>query len=581
MKRGLIISFICIVLLLIYFSLSAAQANDITGKYIDGKATSPVNASIQVISIGPTINIISPKEGRTYRNLSILLNYSVYDPDGIFLVWYNIDQGDNISLGSTSGYTYFNTSEGSHTLYLYANDTTSAISSASVNFQVNNTKIIVIYEEFRGSKRGSSIDFDSLSDEQLENLPDMVLENINYGKILWNKNINITDDINPGDRITNLDRGVEVGRNFIFVNSTYLPNLNNKSTLWFYNLSFKNPKVMKDGKACPSSVCTGQQYLGGTLRVNVTGFSNYSVQETSGGRGGGGGGGTISSTNVSESEILFFFYPDLIKASLIKGEKKTEHIKIKNFENSSVEFQLSLDLDMLNLSEENFILGPQEEKDIILIIKVPQDIEPEIYTGNVIITAKEGNRTKTEKINVVVAVSEEKKLFDLKVNVPPEYKSVKAGDSVLAEIEIYNLGITQEEVDVELRYSLRDLDNNIIQEGSKTIAVHTTASDVLRLDVPKNTKKGRYIFAVDVVYDSQKAFSIDDFNVENKEPINFTYILITTVVALAIILVLIEYRKYRHMEKVARRATLLQMNYLPQKTKYLYLKNAKKHAQKA
>ncbi|GAI76856.1 unnamed protein product, partial [marine sediment metagenome] len=57
-------------------------------------------------------------QNKTYlTNISILLNYSVSYED---FVWYNIDlTGDNTTITSS---TEFNTTEDTHTLYLYANN---------------------------------------------------------------------------------------------------------------------------------------------------------------------------------------------------------------------------------------------------------------------------------------------------------------------------------------------------------------------------------------------------------------------------------------------------------------------------
>jgi len=111
---------------------------------------------------------------------------------------------------------------------------------------------------------------------------------------------------------------INISSNLIYIDSDSLPTLNKSATLSIYNLSFDNPKVLKDGEECPSSICSGLNYENGVLTFNVTGFTSYSAAETAidnsggnsddvsdvGGSSGGGGGMSIqncmSEWNCSE-----------------------------------------------------------------------------------------------------------------------------------------------------------------------------------------------------------------------------------------------------------------------------------------
>ena len=86
---------------------------------------------------GPTINIIYP-EARTYGvNISIPLNISVSDSGvGINSCWYNLDSGANISIVNCQN-TTFNATDGSHTIYVYANDSLGNLNYANRSFFVS------------------------------------------------------------------------------------------------------------------------------------------------------------------------------------------------------------------------------------------------------------------------------------------------------------------------------------------------------------------------------------------------------------------------------------------------------------
>ena len=107
------------------------------------------------------------------NNQSLLLNYSTNNAASI---WYNIDNGDNITIDSL---TYFNTSEGGHILYLYASSIQGYTNSTNISFDINLTKITIDDEEFDNdigntNRKGDSIDLDEYPYEDLQN-PDQEL----------------------------------------------------------------------------------------------------------------------------------------------------------------------------------------------------------------------------------------------------------------------------------------------------------------------------------------------------------------------------------------------------------------------
>jgi hypothetical protein len=136
-------------------------------------------------------------------------------------------------------------------------------------------------------------DFSSISN--YSSIPNVTLEIASKGKIAFNTAIVI-------NRSIDVDANVNISSNYIFVNSTALPELNISANLYLYNLAFTNPKIMRDGVECPSSICTKLSYATGTLAFNVTGFSAYWAEEGSAGPYCGDGtcnnGETCSSCSV-------------------------------------------------------------------------------------------------------------------------------------------------------------------------------------------------------------------------------------------------------------------------------------------
>ena len=106
-----------------------------------------------VSNVVPSISIENPKNQLYTSNESLALNFIASDSDGnLDSCWYNIDNGNNISLPSCEN-TIFNVSgDGAYTLTIYANDSEGLEASDSVNFNVDVTGVSVFISEPTGTK---------------------------------------------------------------------------------------------------------------------------------------------------------------------------------------------------------------------------------------------------------------------------------------------------------------------------------------------------------------------------------------------------------------------------------------------
>ncbi len=274
MKKNLFLLLSLFFILLIDTPVFSAE---ITGKGVSGEVVSQSLALNITIIGGPALEISLP-ENKTYlKNESLSVNYTAGGED---TVWYNFDNTANTTITSSF---FFNISQGSHTLYLFANNSYGNITSRNVIFYVNSTRFIILYNEYSDSTKGSSTDFNSSTYEDIQDLSNIILENTDWGKIEFLENVNVTDDENSGDNEVDLDTNVNISENKIEINSTALPNFNKPATLYLYNLALINPRILRDGSVCPPSICTIESYTGGalkTLKFNVTQFSVYRAEET-------------------------------------------------------------------------------------------------------------------------------------------------------------------------------------------------------------------------------------------------------------------------------------------------------------
>jgi len=536
MKKNRGVFLICLILLITFYLfliIAQTQNTTITGSTITGEATS-TNVAVIISVLGtPSIAIIKPENGTYITNLNIQLNYTQTGAD---MVWYNIDAGSNMTL---TGNTTFNTTSGPHILYIYANNSNGETSD-NVTFTVDSSKFKVHYNECNGANKGGSTNFNSSSYEDLQNLSEVILENTYYGKIKFNEPINVTADSNFSDKEVNLDAYINISSNRIEINSTALPNFNKSAALWLYNLTFSNPRILRNGSVCPDTICTEQDYSGGTLIFNVTEFTVYSSEETPAetvtSPSRGGGGRTITSFSIS---------PEDIKVKLKQGETELRGITITN--NGNKKLSISIENpkleDFLKISEKSFDLNPKESKSIVLDIFAREETAPDLYIGKLIVR---GGGIEKE-ILVVIEVESEKALLDVSSKIPDKYKYILPGEEVLAETSLYNLAGTKK-IDVFVEYIIFNDNGKEILNQHETITVETSASFSRSFIIPEDAELGRYFLYVKTTYKGLVASASSEFNV-GSAPLKTSNIILFVSGGVLIILLIIIFLKIKKIKK--------------------------------
>ena len=509
-----------LVLILSFVSLTSAQFdsnNSITGY----ATTQQTSLSVLVVASLPSISITSPTNGTYINGSNIIVSFSAAN---YHKVWYKIDNGQNTTITSSSS---ISVSEGSHILYMYANNSDGAAVSTNVTFYVNSTKLLINYSNYYNS--GNSTDFSTYSYESLQNMTNIVLEN-SYGKIKFNSAINITDDQNPDDRMIDIDNNIIISSNKIEINSTALPNFNKSATLKFYNVPFTNPIVLLDGSECPSLICTKESFISDTFTFNVTHFSSYSLIEgqsssSSSTSSGGGGGSDIGEITVDKQTL---------SVKIRQGEVQSQQLTVKNndYVTRHVEIKIENIEQLIRIIDNSFDLKPGESKTIDIDF-IGGDSSIGLNLGKIIITA--GSYKK--EILAAIEINPKNSLFDVEIIIPEEYQKVFPGDEVISQVKLSNLGAT-ERIDTELVYEIKDPRNKVILSKKRTLAVETRVETLETFKLPDDISPNVYLIEVTANYGEKTAASAAWFEVESasewvsKDTI--TLVLITILVLLVI-----------------------------------------------
>ena len=514
-------------LILFFLIVIPIISSEITGEVITGKAlTQNVAMNITIIEAAPSLSIISP-ENKTYlTNQSILLDYSA---DREQAVWYNIDGGANTTITNTD-FLYFSTSQGSHILRIYANNT-EGITNRSITFVTNSSYYNLYYTQWQSSTAGSSTNFSSYAYEDLQNLSNIIFEDTRYGRILFNQTINLTDDADSGDGVINLDDYINFSFNRIEINTEYMPNLNKSANLSISGLSYTNPRIAMNGQVCPSSICTKQSYSGGTLIFSVTHFTSYSAEETP--------SGEITTTGSGDNILIspesnLDIDTDTIDISLKQGRSIEKQVIIRNIGNQLL--KINLDSSKINefvdISEKSFELKAGESKKVILEFIAKEDIPLDLYQGKIIVIG--GDIIK--EISVKIEVESAESLFDVSVEIPERHLYVSPDKEFRFFIDIFEvekIGL----VDVGLDYIIKDEDGRDIFSQTETISIDGRTKIERTILIPKETKKGKYALYIRIKYNGEIATASSWFNVGKKsigKTTIFIYVLLVIIIVMMI-----------------------------------------------
>ena len=300
------------------------------------------------------------------------------------------------------------------------------------------------------------------------------------------------------------------------------------SSTYISRLGFLYGLLLADGQPCT----TANQCEGGYCCSSVCASSACAGEEepeapaeaaAAGGGGGGGGlGALVNLTGVgAEKERDYSVSHSSIKSELVIGRSKENKFKIENTGEERLDFSLSIRgvEEFISLSDNSFSLDAGESKTITVEMK-GEDFGA--YSGKIIITA--GGIVK--EILLVIEVKSDVVLFDVKMDIPSDYKEVERGEDLKAQITLLNVGVPQE-VDVIITYLMKDFTGNVIYESSETFAVDKQRSYVKNFPVSSSTELGDYLAVIEVRYSKSFAVSSEMFKVVEKPVVTLPKLLKT------------------------------------------------------
>lgn len=128
------------------------------------------------------------------------------------------------------------------------------------------------------------------------------------------------------------------------------------------------------------------------------------------------------------------------------------------------------------------------------------------------------------------------------LDIPPEQQKIKPGESLLLKVDLRVPGGQMDQTSlVELEYSVKDLDGNIISSKIESGAIAVKESEVASLLIPSTTKPGVYTAFVTIkylgeFYEGSKTFEVSN-NIYSLKIV--LYVLIALII-LALVIIIIK-----------------------------------------
>ena len=104
-------------------------------------------------------------------------------------------------------------------------------------------------------------------------------------------------------------------------------------------------------------------------------------------------------------------------------------------------------------------------------------------------------------------------MFDVRTTILDKYKKIKPGEDFQADIKFVNIGTAGKPVDVEVRYAIRDIKDEIIAESTETVAVSNELVYSKTFPTAESIIPGTYTLTVAIPSEDLVATATDSFEI--------------------------------------------------------------------
>ncbi len=196
--------------------------------------------------------------------------------------------------------------------------------------------------------------------------------------------------------------------------------------------------------------------------------------------------------------------------SLRQGSAQTKILEITNTGNIDLNFDLKINglEDFAVLGQDTLLVSPGETRKVTIDFFSKKDTIPGEYFGEVVVSS-----VSNVSIPIILEVNPVESDADVFVNVLPDYKSVRPGGVVVANISLKNLK-DPIEGGVDLYYSIIDFYGNTYDSSIEKVPLTSSVTLMRNLTTSEDMPLGGYLFHARVSHeDSLLSTASDTFEV--------------------------------------------------------------------
>ena len=215
---------------------------------------------------------------------------------------------------------------------------------------------------------------------------------------------------------------------------------------------------------------------------------------------------SISVTPLGSS-MRIIAEPEELVVSVVANEETTREINLANKGNKPIDIFIGVEqIGDIVQTESNVSLKPGEEKKIVLKITG----KGKGISAGAIVFLYGGARAV--EIPITVNIKSENFLFDTSVTIPAAFRKVPLGTSTIsAQVTLQEIKST-EQVDVTVRYLIKDFSGTTYIEESETFSVLREKSYIKEFNIG-DLPAGKYFVGIEIEYPGAFATSSTQFEV--------------------------------------------------------------------
>lgn len=260
--------------------------------------------------------------------------------------------------------------------------------------------------------------------------------------------------------------------------------------------------------------------------------------------GGGGGFTTVEPKNFSIDRKE-------VHATLEQGTRKVETITITNHEETNLSFKVTTpDFGrFITLNPEEFILGPGEEKIIVIEINAWDNTPPDLYLGKIEVNGQ-GTR---KKVLISMEVESKRPAFDVRARLIKGDPPLTPGEDLAVDITVFNIG-SPGTFEVTMVYVIMNERGEQILPETEVVIVTEELNFIKNFKIPKDSPAGRYVLYIRAVYGENVGSTSIWFSAEDeKRKFPWIYLVIILIAIIIQLIFLIIWLKRRKEEKAQQK----------------------------